>query len=282
MSSAAAAEILRAKKSRGNVVYGETTIASLASDGENYWNSCWRHAAAFVTRPPIRKGQSDQLLNATCAEDECDAAFDVVSSNHATYNTSQKALGLRNFNKIPAGVNGVESRMSVLWEKAVHSGKMTPERFVAVTSSIPAKIFNIFPDKGKIEVGSDADIVVWNPTATKVISKENHNLKTDFNIFEGMEVHGVPEFVIVQGRVVVDEGHLRAMQGLGKFVALPPFSPHVFEKVRAREASTIEARSMRPVVRPGRHFSRPKAKTISMYSKDLNNGVVQYFNDSIV
>ena len=251
MSSAAAAEILRAKKSRGNVVFGETTPASLACDGEEYFNSCWRHAAAYVTRPPIRKGQSEQLVNAAVADNDGEAAFDVLASNHMTYNASQKALGARDFTKIPPGVNGIESRLSVLWEKGVHSGKMTPERFVALTSTIPAKIFNVFPDKGKIAVGSDADIVIWNPTAVKTIGKEDHNLKTDFNIFEGMKCHGVPEFVIVQGRVVVDEGHLRAMQGLGKFVALAPFAPHVFEKVRAREAATVESRTMRPVVRTG-------------------------------
>ena len=254
MSSAAAAEIVRAKKSRGNVIYGETTAAALGCDGEAYFNTCWRHAAAFVTRPPIRKGQSEQLLAAAVADNDGEAAFDVLASNHMTYNTSQKALGMRNFTKIPPGVNGIESRLSILWEKGVHSGKMTPERFVALTSSTPAKLFNVYPEKGKIAVGSHADIVIWNPNATKTITKENHNLKTDFNIFEGMVVHGVPDTVIVQGRIVVDEGHLRAMQGLGKFVALPPFAPIVFEKVRAREAASIEARSMRPVVRTGNNI----------------------------
>jgi dihydropyrimidinase len=88
--------------------------------------------------------------------------------------------------------------MSVLWEKGVHSGKMTPERFVALTSAIPAKIFNIFPEKGRIAVGSHADILVWNPSATKTLGKESHNLKTDFNVFEGLVCHGVPETVVVQ------------------------------------------------------------------------------------
>ena len=251
VSSAGAAEIVRAKKSRGNVVYAETTPASLACDGEEYFNSCWRHAAAFVTRPPIRKDQMEQLLNATVGDNDGEAALDIVSSNHMTYNSSQKALGLRDFTKIPPGVNGIESRLSILWEKGVHSGKMTPERFVALTSSNPAKVFNVYPEKGKIAVGSHADIVIWNPAASKTISKENHNLKTDFNIFEGMTCHGVPETVIVQGRVVVDECNLRAMQGLGKFVPLPTFAPIVFEKVRAREAAAVELRTMRPVVRSG-------------------------------
>ena len=252
MSSAAAAEIIRAKKSRGNVVYGEVTPAVLACDGEEYFNSCWRHAAAFVTRPPIRKGQTEQLLNAAVGDNDGDAAFDVLASNHMTYNSSQKALGVRDFTKIPPGVNGIESRLSILWEKGVHAGKMTPERFVALTSSSPAKIFNVYPDKGKIAVGSHADIVIWSPQGTKTISKESHNLKTDFNIFEGQTCHGLPDTVIVQGRVVVDEGQLRAMQGLGKFVALPTFAPSVYEKVRAREAAAVELRTMRPVVRSGK------------------------------
>lgn len=155
----------------------------------------------------------------------------MLASNHTSYSSEQKALGVDEFTKIPIGVNGVEERMALLWEKGVRPGKITPEEFVAITSANPAKIFNIFPDKGKIEVGSHADIVIWNPNGTKVFSKKSHNPKSNLNIFDGVECHGIPETVIVQGRVVLDEGHLRAMQGLGKFVALPPFSPHIYEKV---------------------------------------------------
>lgn len=107
--------------------------------------------------------------------------------------------------------------MSVVWEKGVESGIIDPQRFVAITSTNAAKIFNLYPHKGCIAVGSDADIVVWNPQKTRVISAKTHHQAVDFNIFEGMEVHGVAEYVIVGGRVCVDEEQLRAVQVIVNF-----------------------------------------------------------------
>ena len=134
------------------------------------------------------------------------------------------------------GVNGIGERMMVLWEKLVHSGKGTPEQFVALTSANPAKLFNMYPTKGRLEVGSQADLVIWDPNGTKTISVGDHNSKADYNVFNGMAVHGVPDSVVVSGRIVMDEGQLRVMQGYGNFTPLAPFGAHVFEKVRAKEA----------------------------------------------
>lgn len=93
-------------------------------------------------------------------------------------------MGRDDFSKIPNGVNGVEDRMSVAWERGVHAGVIDPCRFVAITSANAAKIFNLYPKKGRIQIGSDADIVVWNPNATRTISAKTHNQACDFNIFE--------------------------------------------------------------------------------------------------
>ena len=241
ITSANAADLIKFKKGKGSVIFGEVTPAALACDGEEYWNKCWRHAAGFTCSPPLKKGQKDQLVEASVE------SLDLVSSHHATYNAKQKALGLTDFTKIPLGVNGVESRMSILWEKAVHSGKMTPPQFVEMTSSLPAKLLNVYPEKGRLEVGSHADLVIWNPDATRTITKEDHNLKVDFNVFEGMVVHGVAETVVVQGKMMVDEGRVRVMQGFGKFVPLPPNAPFVYDKVRSN--AEVELAGAQPVVR---------------------------------
>ena len=135
-----------------------------------------------------------------------------TGTDNCTFNSVQKALGKNDFTKIPNGVNGLEDRMSVIWERGVHRGVMTKERFVDVTSTTAAKIFNFYPRKGVIAPGSDADIVVWNPDKTRVISAKTHHHAVDFNIFEGMECHGVPETVVTGGRVVVDEGEVKVNQ----------------------------------------------------------------------
>ncbi|QQP31655.1 Dihydropyrimidinase, partial [Caligus rogercresseyi] len=126
--------------------------------------------------------------------------------------------------------------MSVIWENGVYGGNMSPERFVAVTSTTAAKIFNIYPQKGVIAPGSDADVIIWDPNTTTTVSKETHELNVDFNIFEGMTLHGIAETVIASGRIVKSpEEGLRVCTGSGRFVANPPFSPYVYSRVQASE-----------------------------------------------
>merc|ERR1711892_113383 len=254
LTSSAAAGIVKARKSKGCVVAAEVTAASLACDGASYWNKCWRHAAGFVTSPPIRENEQDSLLEAAV-----EGTVDVVSSHHAAYNTQQKALGKDNFIKIPAGITGVEERLLVLWQKGVQTGKMSRSRFVELSSSTPAKLLNIYPQKGCIAVGSDADIVIWDPTATKTITKEEHLSKCDFNIFEGLETTGGPEYVIFRGRLVTDQGLFRPMTGYGRYQALPPFPPHVYDRVRESK----EATRIAPVVR-----SEEDMDTVTMTNGD--------------
>lgn len=130
--------------------------------------------------------------------------------------------------------------MSVVWEKGVHSGIIDPCKFVAITSTNAAKVFNIYPRKGCIAVGSDADIVIWNGSRTRIISAKTHHQAVDFNIFEGMEVHGVPEYVIVNGRVCVDEGQLRVVQGHGRFIETPVFPPFLYDLEKAESLKPIK------------------------------------------
>ncbi|XP_065351630.1 dihydropyrimidinase isoform X4 [Cloeon dipterum] len=230
--SKSAGDVVAAKKAEGNVVFGEPLAASVGTDGSHYWNKCWRHAAGHVTSPPLRPDTETpgHLLDLLASD-----GLQVTGSDNCTFNFDQKKLGRNDFSKIPNGVNGVEDRMSVIWEKGVQSGKMDPSRFVAVTSTNAAKIFNVYPQKGCVAVGSDADLVIWNPIKSRVISAQTHHQAVDFNIFEGMECHGVPEYVIVNGRVCVDEEELKAVHGFGKFVPTPAFPPYVYDQVDARE-----------------------------------------------
>lgn len=137
-------------------------------------------------------------------------------------------MGKNDFSKIPNGVNGVEDRLSVIWEKGVQGRVINPNKFVAITSTNAAKIFNLYPKKGRIAVGSDADILIWNPEATRTISAKTHHQACDFNIFEGMKCHGVPEVVIVKGRVCVEDDVVRVAEGQGHFIETPINPPYVY------------------------------------------------------
>lgn len=125
--------------------------------------------------------------------------------------------------------------MSVVWEKGVHGRVITPQKFVAITSTNAAKIFNLYPRKGRIAVGSDADIVIWDPQATRTISAKTHHQACDFNIFEGMQCHGVPEVVIVRGRVCVEDGYVRVAEGQGRFIDTPTNPPFVYNALNGIE-----------------------------------------------
>lgn len=240
LSHGMASDILKRKKEKGCVVAGEVTAACLACDGSIYWDKSWSKAAAHVCSPPLREGEIDNLVDATA-----DGGIDIVSSHHAGYSSQQRAQGKDNFLTIPEGITGLEERMMVLWQKAVKPGKMTRSQFVKATSATPAKLLNIFPQKGDIAVGSDADIVIWDPAANKTLRQEDHLSKCDINIYEGMTVVGAPEYVIFKGKVVKDQDVFRPMTGFGQFQALPPFAPYLYDKIGEKK----EAEKVEPVIR---------------------------------
>jgi dihydropyrimidinase len=169
--------------------------------------------------PPFRsKLHQDGLWNGLAA-----GSLQCVATDHCAFTTKQKRMGVGDFTKIPNGTGGLEDRMPVLWTRGVNTGRLTPNEFVAVTSTNIAKILNLYPKKGAILVGADADIVVWDPKASKVITAKNQVSAIDYNVFEGIEVTGLPRFTISRGDVVATEGKVDAAEGRGKFVGRDPY-----------------------------------------------------------
>lgn len=233
------ADIVEKSRRKGKCVFGEVMVASLAVDGSHYFNKCWRHAAGYVTSSPLRTwpNTSSYLINLLANGD-----LHMVCSDHSTFNAEQKALGKDDFRKIPPGVNGVAERMSIVWENAVLQGKMDPCRFVAVTSTNAAKALNVYPRKGRIASGSDADIVVWDPEASQTVSAKTQLNRCDFNIFEDLTLRGVAKHVICRGRVVVDDDGVHEVQGHGHFIANPSNPEFFYRKVWFKEkADQIKA-----------------------------------------
>ncbi len=211
-------EIIRARNS-GQRVYGEVLAGHLLIDDSVYRNPDFEFAAAHVMSPPFRSAEHQDALWKGLQSGN----LQTTATDHCCFCADQKAAGKDDFTLIPNGTAGVEDRMTMLWTHGVNTGRLTPQEFVAVTSTNTARIFNIHPRKGAIQVGADADLVLWDPEATKVISKNTHHQNIDFNIFEGREVKGLPSHTISNGELLYVDGELRAKPGTGTYVKRPAF-----------------------------------------------------------
>lgn len=224
-----ALEAVTRARLEGQRVFAEVLAQHLVIDDSVYRNPDWNHAAHYVMSPPFRSSEHQEALWRGLQS----GMLQTTATDHCCFCTAQKQMGVDDFRKIPNGTAGVEDRMSVLWHHGVRSGKLTPSEFVAVTSTNTAKIFNMYPQKGSLEVGADADLVVWDPKATRTISKDTHHQNIDFNIFEGMEVTGNAATTLSRGTVVWANGQLNTLEGAGRYINRPPF-PFYWDSMKKR------------------------------------------------
>ncbi len=211
-------EAIRRARMQGKRVWGEPLIQHLTLDESEYAHPDWDHAARRVMSPPFRNKQHQDSLWAGLQS----GSLSVVATDHCAFTTEQKRYGVGDFTKIPNGTGGLEDRMPMLWTYGVGTGRLTPNEFVAVTSTNIAKILNCYPKKGAVLVGADADLVVWDPEKEKTIQAKTQQSAIDYNVFEGKKVKGLPRFTLTRGHVAIHDGEVRTKEGHGEFVAREP------------------------------------------------------------
>ncbi|MFP5390454.1 MAG: dihydropyrimidinase [Gammaproteobacteria bacterium] len=220
VSCAESLEAIARARAKGQRVYGEALAGHLVIDASVYDSEDEAFARAHVMSPPFRsRHHQDALWHGLQGGN-----LHTTATDHCTFCAEQKAAGADDFTRIPNGCGGVEDRMAVVWDAGVTTGRLTPSEFVRMTSANAAQIFNIYPRKGLIAVGSDADIVVWDPAGTRTISAATQFAKGGFNVFEGRTVRGVNSYTIANGKVVFAQGELRAEVGAGRHIDRPAFS----------------------------------------------------------
>ena len=221
VSSKDALDAITRARLNGQRVFGEVLAGHLVVDDSVYRNPDFRFAAGHVMSPPFRGSEHPPALWRGLQSGN----LQTTGTDHCCFREDQKAMGRDDFRAIPNGTGSVENRMEVLWSHGVRTGRLTMNEFVQVTSANAAQIFNLYPRKGVIATGSDADIVIWDPDATKVISARTHHMNIDFSIFEGMEITGCPSHTISRGRLVFANGRLDVERAAGRYVDRPPYAP---------------------------------------------------------
>ncbi|MDP3671904.1 MAG: dihydropyrimidinase [Telluria sp.] len=221
VSCAEALDAITRARAKGQRVYGEALAGHLVIDDSVYRGTDLEFARAHVMSPPFRGKQHQAAL----WQGLQGGNLHTTATDHCTFCAEQKAAGKDDFTRIPNGCGGVEERMAVVWDAGVNSGKLTPCEFVRVTSANAAQIFNMYPRKGIVAPGADADIVVWDPHGTRTISARTQFSKGGFNVFEGRTVRGIPSYTLAAGQIVFARGELRAVAGAGRHIDRPAFSP---------------------------------------------------------
>lgn len=219
LSCADALRAVRDAREKGQEVYAESLCGHLLLDEEVYFADDPEIAARYVMSPPYRSERHRRGL----WEGVADGTIQTIASDNCTFIQAHRNIGLEDFTKIPNGAPGIEDRMRIIWDQGVASGKLTPEQFVAATSANAAKIFNIFPRKGCVAPGADADIVLWSPIKRHTTSADTHMHAIDYSVYEGMTFVGSPVMTILSGQVVCENDVVSVKAGQGSYIDRPLF-----------------------------------------------------------
>lgn len=217
----AMAEIARGR-ARGLKIVGETCPQYLTLTADDLDGMDWE-GAKFVCSPPPR----DTKAHSECWLGIENGTFDLFSSDHCPFRYDDERgkltpLGRTNFRHIPNGIPGVETRLPILFSQGVMTGRISLERFVALTATNHAKTYGLYPRKGTIAVGSDADVTIWDPGARRTIRHRDLHDASDYSPYEGMEITGWPQTVVLGGRIVIDRGTLTGKKGQGRYRPATP------------------------------------------------------------
>ena len=205
---------------RNQKVHVETCVQYLLLDDSLYFQDGFE-GSKVVMSPPLRKPKDQQALWAGINQN----LVHHVATDHCPFCTDQKEMGIDNFSKIPNGAPGIEHRVELMYSEGVEQGRISLNKFVDVTSTAAAKIFGLFPRKGTIAVGSDADIIVFDPAVQHTISADTHHMNVDYSAYEGWQVQGKVRTTILRGTVAIDDGQVCVEEGFGEYLPRKPFNP---------------------------------------------------------
>ena len=213
LSCAAALAHVSAARDRGLPVHAETCPQYLFLSTADYDRPGFE-GARYVMSPPLRELSDQEALWRGLAGGD----LEVVATDHCPFTLADKDRGRDDFSRIPNGAPGIETRMMLLWDGGVRAGRIDAQRFVELTATAPARLFGLWPRKGTIAVGSDADLVVWDPEREAHFSAETLHMRVDYSPYEGRVVRGGPAFVLSRGEVLVDHGEWKGRPGRGRFL----------------------------------------------------------------
>ena len=220
LSSNDALDKVREARDRGLPVYAETCPQYLFLSIENF-DVPGFEGAKYVFTPPLREKWHQEKLWAGLVHDQ----LQVVSTDHCPFcYKEQKEMGKDDFTKIPNGGPGIEHRLSLVFTGGVGAKRFSVNRFVELVSTAPAKLFGLYPRKGTIAVGSDADLVIFDPNREETISAKTHHMRVDYSMFEGIHVKGMPRQVLVGGKLTIDKGKFVGRRGQGQFLKRQTYS----------------------------------------------------------